>query len=150
MHPTQPRYGSPTSSGGYLLLTISDQASGNTETIIIHNQQWMEYAKAASVPTASHEAYVDYMITHEDSAFVVPPAIYAKLANYQALEADPAIMAMTNEQILDKYFDRVKRSYILRDNSLRQNSAFLRALLEKKAIITENSYSGELKVNFVR
>ena len=126
----------------FLLLNIEDAESHEKAVIIVDNSDWLAKAKEIGLPAVEGKAYTDYMAEHDLDSFVLSPELFKKFKAQAAPAADSSLNALSNEQIMDKYFVELDQTHVAKDEALRGNKAFLRALLERNWTLCIDCESG--------
>lgn len=141
------RYRKMSTEAVFTLLKIKDQATGEESEIVIDNSVWMPYASKIGIALEPIEVYRQYMLEHEEEPFVFPSEIYERLKKYSVPQGDPSLADLTNDEILQKYFEDYDGSYVAKEAELRGNMPLIRTLLERDFLVTIDCESGMLTVS---
>ena len=141
------RYGRMSTEAVFTLLKIKDQATGRDMEIVIDNSDWMPYAGKIGIALEPIETYRQYMLEHEAEPFIFPSELYKRLEKYQVAQGDPNLANLSNEEILQSYFEKFDGSYVAKEVGLRGNRPFIRTRLERDFFVTIDCESGMLTVS---
>lgn len=131
----------------FLLLQVQDAQSGQRMEIMTTNNSWLsEVAPQLGIPTEPVSAYREYMTAHDQEPFVVPSELYRELSSSKAPQVPASISKLSDEAIIEKYFEELERHYIPRREYLRPDPAVICSLLKRGFLVTIGCESGALTV----
>ncbi|MGM9992621.1 MAG: hypothetical protein ACI376_07245 [Candidatus Bruticola sp.] len=143
-NPRQRRYGQRSTQVTFLLLTIKNADTHEQVRAIIDNNLWLEHAAELNIPTQFPD-YAEYMAAHDQDAFVLPSRLFEKF-KAGAFEEDSKLQILSDQDILDRYFHEIGRSFVAKELDARSNRALIGNLLERNFFVFIDCESGALTV----
>ncbi|MGM9999633.1 MAG: hypothetical protein ACI38Q_09650 [Candidatus Bruticola sp.] len=143
-NPRQRRYCRPSTQVNFLLLNIENADTHEQIRAVIDNNLWLKHAADLDIPTEFPD-YAEVMVTRDQGVFVVPSKLFEKF-KAGAFEEDVSLQKLSNEEILERYFNEIGRSFVAKDIDSRSNRALIGNLLERDFLVFIDCESGELTV----
>ena len=143
-NPRQRRYRQASTQVTFLLLTIENKETQEQAKVIVDNNIWLRAASQLGIPEEP-TAYKEYMAAHDQEVFAVPSELFTKLKGGIFAE-NAELKALDDEEILDKYFMEIGRSYVAKNHEDRANRELIGNLLERNFDVFIDCESGALTV----
>ena len=144
-NPRQRRYRQASTQVTFLLLNIEDKATHEQAKVIVYNNIWLGAASQLGIPGEPASAYKEYMAAHDQEVFSVPSELFAKLKGGVFAE-NAELKALSDEEILSKYFVEIGRSFVAKNRDERTNRELIGNLLERNFDVFIDCESGSLTV----
>lgn len=144
-NPRQRRYRQASTQVTFLLLNIEDKATHEQAKVIVDNNIWLGAASQLGIPGEPASAYKEYMAAHDQEVFSVPSELFAKLKGGVFAE-NAELKALSDEEILSKYFVEIGRSFVAKNRDERTNRELIGNLLERNFDVFIDCESGSLTV----
>lgn len=144
-NPRQRRYRQASTQVTFLLLNIEDKATHEQAKVIVDNNIWLGAASQLGIPGEPASAYKEYMAAHDQEVFSVPSELFAKLKGGVFAE-NAELKALSDEEILSKYFIEIGRSFVAKNRDERTNRELIGNLLERNFDVFIDCESGSLTV----
>ncbi len=144
-NPRQRRYRQASTQVTFLLLNIENKETHERAKVIVDNNIWLGAATQLGIPSEPASAYKEYMAAHDQEVFLVPSELFNKLKG-GAFSDNAELKKLGDEEILDKYFTEIGRSFIAKNTDDRTNRDLIGNLLERNFDVFIDCESGALTV----
>ncbi len=144
-NPRQRRYRQMSTQVTFLLLNIENKDTHEQAKVIVDNNVWLGAASQLGIPAEPASAYKEYMAAHDQEVFPVSSELFTKLKSGSFVE-NAELKNLSDEEILDKYFMEIGRSFVAKNTDDRTNRELIGNLLERNFDVFVDCESGALTV----